>query len=65
MKIVELMIEELGYQGTHLGGSRNLDDVCYSEGPETDYGLIIDTKAYLGGYSLQISQADEMGRYIR
>lgn len=65
MKTLDLLVEEYGYQGTHLGGSRKPDGICYSEGLEIDYGIIIDTKAYSGGYGLPISQADEMERYIR
>lgn len=65
MKTIELLVEECGYQGTHLGGSRKPDGVCYTEGTDSDYGIIIDTKAYSGGYNLPISQADEMERYIR
>lgn len=61
MKTVELLLEECNYQGAHLGGSRKPDGVCYCQ----DYGIIIDTKAYSGGYNLPISQADEMERYIR
>lgn len=65
MKTVELLIEECEYQGTHLGGSRKPDGVCYTEDMDSNYGIIIDTKAYSGGYNLPISQADEMERYIR
>lgn len=61
MKTVELLLEECGYQGAHLGGSRKPDGICYTP----DYGIIIDTKAYSNGYSLPISQADEMERYVR
>lgn len=32
MKTIELLVEECGYQGTHLGGSRKPDGVCYTEG---------------------------------
>ena len=65
MKTIELLVEECGYQGTHLGGSRKPDGVCYTEGMNSNYGVIIDTKAYSKGYNLPISQADEMERYIR
>ena len=70
MKTLQLLVEECGYQGTHLGGSRKPDGICYSEeakseGLEANYGIIIDTKSYSGGYGLPISQADEMERYIR
>lgn len=65
MKTVELLVEECGYQGTHLGGSRKPDGICYTNGVDSDYGIIIDTKAYSGGYNLPIAQADEMERYVR
>lgn len=44
----------------HLGGSRKPDGIVFSN----DFGIIIDTKAYEKGYSKDISQADEMIRYI-
>lgn len=64
MKTLELLIEECGYQGLHLGGSRKPDGIIFTEESEHKYGVIIDTKAYSNGYSLPISQADEMERYI-
>ncbi len=65
MKTLQLLTEECGFKGMHLGGSRRPDGIIYTEGLAQDYGVIIDTKAYSGGYSLPISQADEMERYIR
>ena len=65
MQIIELLTNECGYSGTHLGGSRKPDGICYTEGLDSDYGIIIDTKAYSNGYHLPISQADEMERYVR
>lgn len=65
MKVMDLLINEFGYQGRHLGGSRKPDGVIYTEGLSKDYGIIIDTKAYKDGYNLPITQADEMERYIR
>ena len=44
-------------------GSRKPDGIIYRT--EEQQGVIIDTKAYSNGYSLPISQADEMSRYIR
>lgn len=64
VKTMELLIEEYGYQGSHLGGSRKPDGICYTE-EINNYGIIVDTKAYSGGYNVPISQADEMERYIR
>lgn len=65
MKTLELLVEECGYRGMHLGGSRKPDGICYSGELDSDYGIIVDTKAYSNGYNLPISQADEMERYIR
>lgn len=65
MKTMELLMEEYGYQGSHLGGSRKPDGICYTEEANYNYGIIVDTKAYSGGYNLPIPQADEMERYIR
>ncbi len=65
MKTMELLMEGCGYSGTHLGGSRKPDGICYTTDLEENYGIIVDTKAYSKGYSLPVSQADEMERYIR
>lgn len=61
MKVMDLFINELDFKGGHLGGGRKPDGAIYT----ADYGIIVDTKAYKDGYSLPISQADEMERYIR
>lgn len=58
---MDLLTNELGYEGTHLGGSRKPDGVMYYQ----TNGLIIDTKAYSKGYSLPRNQVDEMTRYVR
>jgi hypothetical protein len=64
MKTLQLLTEECGYMGMHLGGSRKPDGIIYTVTLDDNYGVIIDTKAYSGGYNLPISQADEMQRYI-
>ena len=64
MKALELLTEECGFGGRHLGGSRKPDGIIYTETLSENFGVIIDTKAYSGGYNLPISQADEMQRYI-
>lgn len=63
-KVVEFLKEVYDYNGKHLGGSRKPDGALYTNGLKTDYGIILDTKAYKDGYSLPISQADEMQRYV-
>lgn len=62
MKVMELFIKEYGFAGAHLGGTRKPDGAMYHD---DSYGIIVDTKAYSNGYSLPISQADEMERYVR
>lgn len=64
MKTLDLLTEECGYQGLHLGGSRKPDGIIYTNDDRCKYGVIIDTKAYSNGYNLPIAQADEMERYI-
>ena len=56
----ELLTSELSFSGGRLGDSRKPDVCVYI----SDKGLIIDNKAYSRGYSIPISQADEMVRYI-
>lgn len=60
IETMRLLTEELDFSGVHLGGSSKPDGVFYKE----ENGVIVDTKAYSRGYSLPISQADEMIRYI-
>jgi hypothetical protein len=65
MKTLQLLTEECGYAGMHLGGGRKPDGVIYTTAPTDNYGVIIDTKAYSNGYNLPIGQADEMLRYVQ
>jgi hypothetical protein len=60
IQTAELLTTELGLMGGRLGDTRK-PDVCVYHG---DWGLILDNKAYAGGYSLPIKQADEMARYL-
>lgn len=61
--VVDFLTNICGFKGKHLGNSRKPDGFIFTiEDPL--YGIIIDTKAYKKGYSLPISQADEMIRYI-
>jgi len=61
MKVMDLFVNEYGFKGSHLGGSRKPDGAMYTN----DFGVIVDTKAYKDGYNLPITQADEMERYVR
>lgn len=60
IETMSLFVDELEYQGLHLGGSRRPDGIFYKD----TNGVIVDTKAYSSGYNLPITQADEMIRYI-
>ena len=60
IETMSLLTEQLQYRGSHLGGASKPDGVFYYDSD----GVIVDTKAYSKGYSLPISQADEMIRYI-
>ncbi|MCL2386858.1 MAG: hypothetical protein FWC89_04815 [Defluviitaleaceae bacterium] len=64
MKTLELLTEECGYSGMHLGGSRKPDGIIYTENLQSNFGIIVDTKAYSKGYSLSASEADKMQRYV-
>ena len=65
MKTMDLFVNECGFEGEHLGGSRKPDGIMYTATLDINYGVIVDTKAYSNGYNLPIGQADEMSRYIR
>lgn len=56
----DLLTTELAFKGARLGDTRKPDVCVYYK----TNGIIIDNKAYENGYSLPISQADEMNRYI-
>ena len=60
LQTADLLTSELAFKGARLGDTRKPDVCVYYE----QNGLIIDNKAYSGGYSLPIKQADEMLRYI-
>lgn len=61
---VDLLKHVYGFEGSWLGGSRKPDGAVYTTEPNTNYGIILDTKSYSSGYSKNISQEDEMVRYI-
>ena len=65
MKVMQLLTEECGFIGYHLGGSRKPDGIFYTQGLKENYGVLLDTKAYTTGYNLPISDADEMERYLK
>ncbi|WP_237799615.1 restriction endonuclease FokI C-terminal domain-containing protein [Corynebacterium accolens] len=57
---IDLLTNVYGFKGKLLGNSRRPDGIVYTP----DFGITIDTKAYSKGYSKNISQEDEMVRYI-
>lgn len=70
MKVMDLFLNECGFYGRHLGGANKPDGVLYTDedysalSNSKNYGIIVDMKAYSGGYNLPIGQQDEMKRYI-
>lgn len=56
----ELFRKAYGLHSVVLGGGRRPDAIAFTD----QFGIIIDTKAYAAGYGKNISQADEMLRYI-
>lgn len=58
---IDLLVNELAFNGIHLGGTRKPDGIF-------DYnqqGIIIDNKAYSKGFTITRSMADEMVRYVQ
>jgi hypothetical protein len=62
-RVMELLTNECGLRGRHLGGPSRPDGVIYSD-KATDGGCIVDAKAYRDGFSLSQSEADKMRRYL-
>ncbi len=58
---IDLLVNELSFSGTHLGGSRKPDGIFYDE----HNGVIIDNKAYSKGFTITRGMADEMIRYVQ
>jgi hypothetical protein len=60
IQTIALLVNEIGFEGYHLGGSRRPDGIIYKD----TQGVIIDNKAYSGGFTLPIGEQDKMLRYI-
>jgi hypothetical protein len=60
IQTIALFVNELGFEGCHLGGKRRPDGIIYKD----TQGVIIDTKAYSEGFTLPIGEQDKMLRYI-
>lgn len=58
---IDLLVNELSFNGVHLGGTRKPDGIIY----ESNKGVIIDNKAYSKGFTISRGMADEMTRYIQ
>lgn len=63
-KVVEIFNKEYNLQSVHLGGASKPDGLSKFKDDSTDFGLIIDSKAYKDGYPLGASEKDKMVRYI-
>jgi hypothetical protein len=60
IQTIALLVNEIGFEGCHLGGSRRPDGIIYKD----TQGIIIDNKAYSEGFTLPIGEQDKMRRYI-
>ncbi len=60
IKAIELLTEYCNFLGLHLGGGNRPDGIVYS----SNYGIIIDTKSYEGGFNIPVTERDKMKRYI-
>ena len=58
---IDLLVNELSFNGIHLGGTRKPDGIFYNE----RNGVIIDNKAYHKGFNITRGMADEMIRYVQ
>ena len=58
---IDLLVNELSFNGVHLGGTRKPDGIFFDE----HNGVIIDNKAYSKGFTITRGMADEMIRYVQ
>lgn len=58
---IDLLVNELAFNGVHLGGTRKPDGIFYHD----NNGVIIDNKAYSKGFTITRGMADEMTRYVQ
>ena len=64
MKTIELLIDQCGFNGLHLGRANEPDGLIFTQKLAEDYGVIIDTKAYKSGFNIPASERDKMTRYV-
>lgn len=58
---IDLLVNELAFNGLHLGGTRKPDGIFNYK----QQGIIIDNKAYSKGFTITRGMADEMVRYVQ
>ena len=63
MKTTELLVEQCGFDGLHLGGRDQPDGLIFTRKLRDNYGVIIDTKAYKDGFNIAAAERDKMTRY--
>lgn len=60
------LLLECGYKlAANVGGANRPDGVAYTDDQPADYGLIVDSKAYSGGFSCDADQRREMQNYVQ
>ena len=64
MKTTELLVDQCGFEGLHLGGANQPDGLIFTQKLRENYGVIIDTKAYEAGFNIPASERDKMTRYV-
>ena len=64
MKTTELLVDQCGFDGLHLGGANQPDGLIFTQKLRVNYGVIIDTKAYEAGFNIPASERDKMTRYV-
>ena len=64
MKTVELLVEQCGFNGFHLGGANCPDGLIFTQEFPEDYGIIIDTKAYKKSFNIPAPERRKMIQYV-
>ena len=64
MKTVELLMEQCGFDGLHLGGANRPDGLIFTQELPEDYGVIIDTKAYKESFNVPALERNKMIQYV-
>ena len=64
MKTVDLLVNQCGFNGLHLGGANRPDGLIFTQELPEDYGVIIDTKAYKESFNVPASERNKMIQYV-